>query len=350
MSRKLTAVCEPAVVVISLAMIACGGCSKTRQAFDAIELGKPLPDQGAGVLPRHIHRCAVGAACSEISALYVPRMVSISSLRVLTDDDGTVDAKSHAYFGGTIWGLLVSDDCHYVLEVDVPPEAFRDTPQDWGVDEDRGMDLALISCFGSLKGLQDAIDPPGPSSGPAVRPATQSASGPASTITRNAVRTRLMNAFAELAMKPPGTVANATSATATTRATAPAGSSESEHRPHVGLYMIATKALLDAMRSPAQDPDDIFGAAFLCLAVGGVEYAPFTQLGAFSGVTRPGYDWRHTMPDGVTCRVRNLGGRRIRLETTRVGVTSIFHKTEKEAAEVPSTQPTPVSCPSGAGD
>lgn len=118
------------VGAIILLASACG-CSVSQQAYDRIALGQPVPGPEDSSVPRDLLRSQWGASVAESVQTVIPWTTQVKEMRAVTDAEGNVFAKSRCAVGGAHCLLLIAGSGDVVLEVQVPSEFDRDPPADW---------------------------------------------------------------------------------------------------------------------------------------------------------------------------------------------------------------------------
>jgi hypothetical protein len=120
-------------------LLACGltasaGCDRAWQAFEQIELGEPLPDDNL----LSAEGCVVGRVrvWQDYLVVHIPGAMKGWSLRAVADDSGNIVGKH--YLANDFAHLLVfrTATWRWVMEVQVPAEAFHDPPAEWVLTRD----------------------------------------------------------------------------------------------------------------------------------------------------------------------------------------------------------------------
>ena len=123
-SAPLTAV----VLVLSVG-IAGIGCDKAHTACEAIELGRPLAVDN--LLAREGRAEKQSRGWSEYTCVSIPLLYASLRLSAVEDQAGNVVAK---WYDAWSWGhglVCIFATGRSAFEVQVPPEAFHDPPPDW---------------------------------------------------------------------------------------------------------------------------------------------------------------------------------------------------------------------------
>ena len=347
------------------------GCDRTWQAYQQAELGRPLPSghlllrEGRGMKP-------VRAICEQ-DVIPFPAIYGILSLRVVADDTGRPVAKFYEACALGHWGICQTAACRWVMEVQIPHQAFHDPPEGWEQRGSASSDrLWKIEC--QLSYLARA---PGKSTLPKRQTTPRHPEGPemiaiqlipVSEITigqrpyrsvhdKEEVRTFAFTLSRKRIRKPvldrikqgqtsipidlekdldlsgePGSDRSLLAGLEARVLVEPAGRTllevalrtPREPCTNVPEYLLFIRdvAILGGPEREPQTPGTLgqsvvrtfFGLAMYSLGnATGLWHLPWIR-GSFSGVTRDGYDWRHRNAIGGTCRIRNLGNRRIRIE------------------------------------
>ena len=115
-------------ILLLPAIFGMAGCDRAWQAYEKIELGRPLAKD---ILPPDAVCCHDGVRLLYLDHWPLPAWLSMSSLALLTDAEGKVIAKSYCRSQGVHWLLALSDARKMVSEIDVPADWFVDTPESW---------------------------------------------------------------------------------------------------------------------------------------------------------------------------------------------------------------------------
>ena len=230
-------------VVVEIAIVCCialaVGCDKAWQAYEAIEIGSPVPAEN--LLSREGRTEGHITAWDEDAVVTLPAIAATLSLRVVTDDAGNVIAKRYDAMAFGHWLLCQTIAIRQVLEVQVPEKAFHEPLAD-----------GLSS--------QESHRPP-----------------------------------------PPGKCTNVVQYLASINHQAQYGYHHNEAEDPSGLDEM-TRYLLFGLYMWS------YGKAPILPDLGEI-------AGVFDGVTKDGFDRRYTNEYGGTCRIQNLGDRRIRVES-----------------------------------
>lgn len=113
------------VALVSM-IVACTGCDRGWQAYDQIELGKPLPADSLllaeGTAEGYVY------VWNEEAYVSVPVINSRLYVCASVDDQGKVTAKTYTAQAGAHWGICQSAAMRQVMEVEVPEGAYHDPP------------------------------------------------------------------------------------------------------------------------------------------------------------------------------------------------------------------------------
>ena len=224
-------------------LVLVSGCDRAWVAYQKIQLGKPLPADNLLAIEGRVEASA--RAWSDCAIVHVPAVLKSWGLRAIMDDAGNVVGKYYLANDFAHWIVFRTAKYRWVMEVEVPMQAFHEPPAAW----------------------------------------------------KRALTTR------------------------------PADASPTD----VLSYLLAVSELAEApYPSPHRNWCFLDGVTFGIFYWWGFppwghggepemrELADVPEL--FSGVTRTGYDREWKNRDGGTCRIRNLGGHRIRIESSYSGV------------------------------
>jgi len=286
---------------LALGMLCIVGCDAAAWNYELTPVGGVLPPPGR--LPKDACRTplGVGLFCGDAPGANAPgpfdqRKTSI--LWVLTGDDGAVLAKSYSCSEFHGYGMMTTVDRRFVMEAPIPYDWLFDSVELWP----SGDTAAVLR-----KALADiAPEPPLGIPAPASAPTTgpTGASAPTTQTTGPA--------------RPPGALTGGELIRRLEKALA-AGRTGPPPDRHVALRTMILMAALTAV--PTNYPPG--------------KLAPSPDLSAmnlwdgFSRASRGGYSWSKTAPDGTRYSVQNLGGGRIRVESTFSSVQFAWSKPAK---------------------
>ena len=348
-----------AVSMLALSTLAgCGGL-EVWEEFDKIEVGKPLPAE----LPEGMQRTHLGAS---LVALPIAQKEAppdlVADLRLadaICDDSGVVIAKSNLEFKLAYRPLFIAGSYKYVIELDVPAEAFHGLP--WYRQIPRELPwAALVSQISAALPISDPNEADEPAEGATTQPTVTTATLDELTSiqpveyhlgTLDDVRGQV-GAILELVRKSRETFMkeswgglgllvlskrsiDALMAVVTDSMAAMVrlmclpyvvDGEAGQYTPKtVAEAVLYHKILLDAATSPQADgefseiEDEVLGAAFVATLIYMKWIAPrvielLSDRYALAAATREGSDRIVPTLDGMSVRVRNLGGRRVRVE------------------------------------
>jgi hypothetical protein len=229
-----------------------------------------------------------------------PWRLDYNAAHAAVGPDGAVKIKTYAKLNQTHWLLFVSSEYQLVMELEVPPEAFHDSPERSG----KLLDKAVRTMVATIEAMSL------PAEGAAASgPALSNAEGVRAARKRH-LRAILSRAegFRNLgwAVSADGRIAPASRPAATTRP---------KEKADVASYAWAACTALGQETDgiAAKEHDPAVAAALAGFMQGIHLIAMSAGSDAFARVTRPGSDWRR-LGLGAAHRVRNLGGRRVRIE------------------------------------
>jgi len=346
-------------VIATSILAGCGGLPVWDQ-FDKIEVGRPLPAE----LPEGMERTHLGASLIAISKVEKePPPDFAAGFRLadaLCDDSGVVIAKSNLELNLAHRLLFIAGSYKYVIELDVPREAFRNLPWNCGAPRELSWAAVTSQIAGIWPNTLDSDEGGEPEEGPTTRrvATTMTVDEEASTrpVTRHLgtldevrgqvsavmaqVRTaraafmkascggwgllvlskRSIDALGPMAAGILGATARLACLPYVTDGEA--GQYKPASVPEAVLYH---KILLDAATKPeargesAEREDEELAA----VGVASLIYMKWVSSRviellsdryALGAATTEGSDRIVLTPDGMSVRVRNLGGRRVRVE------------------------------------
>ncbi|MCY2930249.1 MAG: hypothetical protein NTV86_12280 [Planctomycetota bacterium] len=312
-----------------LACVLSVGCApRTWAPFENLAVGRAAPDP----LPGEMHRFEFWLLEARPIMAETQTRGSREFLRALVDADGRVVAKSYTYLSVARQAAAVTGEYCYILELEVPAEAFRDAPASWRPAEELEMlagglyspGLVSRQAAGSTASRPAAVVPP--TSLPQGRQALGERLGMLRTaLTEVHDKTNKLNLFTsfrtrlDVAAEIAGLYLRAMlgplpAATATRPAgpTYPAPANAAEFAIHTNLLLAS-----------GPPPEKLYSCATTTLfemAFRDVGRRRLAELlgnpAAFAGVTRDDWKWTLTSWDGVRMSVRRLPGRRIRIEVS----------------------------------
>jgi len=137
------------------------GCDRAWRTYEAIELGRPLPP--VGKLPEAARLDHLGLTCGEMAFSTLPWGLNYGAARAAVGPDGTVKVKTYAKLNQTHWLLFISTEYQLVMELEVPPEAFRDSPERSG----KLLDTAVRTMVATIEAMSLPVESAVAGSGPA---------------------------------------------------------------------------------------------------------------------------------------------------------------------------------------
>ncbi|MHC4985004.1 MAG: hypothetical protein ACYTFO_02485 [Planctomycetota bacterium] len=243
------------LVILTCVAIACAGCDRAWEAYQQIELGKPIPADNLlltdGLAEGHLHTWT--------QQDHSPFPVAASRLYVAASVDqvGNVTAKTYTKQAGGHWGLLQSAGSREVMEIEVPESTYHNPPVEGLGDRWSGWTTTVSSTGHIAADEDDAAE---------VAAATNVLGY--LILARDRLSHHMMT-----------------------------GPVPFREQPDLGT------ALLGALT--------LYASARYC------EYARLPQYASeLSEVTQGGFDWTYRNLHGYELRIQNLGGRRFRLEET----------------------------------
>ena len=330
------------------------GCRGTWEAFEEIEVGSPVPD--GAVFRERARRGNFYWVWEEQCGSFVPAIGGNSSVRIAEDDEGKIAIKQYSAKAFGHWLVCQTAAWRSVLEVRVPEYAWHDPPngwqpqsiRDWSRRHERALELSrvleplvredppyyrtvlggdaldsleagisrAISAFPIArqrvaKSVLERIDH-GERSVPVVIERDIDFAGlpDAERADWSAVRARV---YVEDRPAPPTLFLEIAVPSATRRP-----------RNALEWLLYAARARDSRLqREPGGHPQaegafflPIFFPLYMFSHNGVIELYDLERMPElFCGVTEEGFDRTYTNVWGGTCRIQNLGGRRIRIET-----------------------------------
>jgi len=333
------------------------GCQGTWEAYEEVRVGRPIPE--AGLLSRAARKGRFEWEWQDIGRLPLPPLVAVSSVRTLQDKAGNVVAKQYEATAVGYWLLAQAAAHRSVIETNVPEHAWRDPPPGWRprAPDDPAAERRAEQLTRILDALSRDAGGPG-----AWRPTASDEldSLEAETIVHRyrswiaprrlakAVRARIAAGESGVAVDPGSEIGLGGIAGAKGfdwgGLQARVCVEKSDADPPALLLEVAMpfpaprarnvvdwlhwllrvrdRRLPDPPPPDADEParrfPDVLALVFMCSYIGRIDLRDLPGLpGLFRGVTREGFDRTFSNAHGGTCRIRNLGGRRIRVETNR---------------------------------
>ncbi len=273
------------VTWVGVAMLAAwsAGCNSPWRTFQAIQVGRPLPAVDPAKADKAETRSKYGLVRVSDVAWPVPLFVFTKRCSAFTGTDGAVQAKSYDEFSSGHWGLFFTMTYHYVLEMDVPPEYFHPVPDDW--DGQSKMDVAYALDF--LMAMNRLFEPD---------------EGESAGILEDAMAKLDSGATSALAATSQPTSAPTTQGAAAARSAAD--------------WLLFQRSLLKGLPERwTPSKRDFVGYLILQSMMNSAAFSELIEdRSALAALTRPGADVRGKTSDGHSYRVRNLGGRRVRVD------------------------------------
>ena len=336
---------------LAAAALLAAGCDGAWQAYEQIQLGKPIPT--GHVLLRE-GRVEDGGGGRARGTYEYSRWLIVSTLdgvSVFVDASGNVTAKRYVASAAGYWGLLMSSATRTVLEVQIPGPAFHDRPLHWQeppyqsgqFDELFRLEKSLVPLAREAAGeFADRTwygeTYPSPLADRETH--THALQIADNRLTEN-VRSKLRRATGDVPVKL-GTdvdlsgLAQANYIRKVNPDAAVFRSEDGRVFLKFSLTIPRTPAadivdFIDALQFPfpSAESHEFFGPHMNCPLLLHSVYGLYmwhhnkvvrlTDLGeypaALQGMTRTGFDWTYTNWAGGTIRVQNLGNRRIRIES-----------------------------------
>jgi hypothetical protein len=326
------------LVALLAAIVSAAGCNEAQRMYNTCQVGQPLP----GDLPAKAHLSRLGVSHSSQGSFILPPMGSLSTARVLKDDDGRVVARSCNEWSVWTIGLWTSVEARYVLEVQIPPECFTAPSKDWTPSE-RVAFLRFWEFFAFI------------SSKPNSRASTQPAGSPSAMdcLTYSGARKWVLSGLSDevliegmdMDLRRKAKLLAELRKAMSDRSSAAATSSPTTGPTTNPFACLCTPPqnvpdflMFIQVISPLVSGDSPQGIVNSFLSPGCDPSAAFALAGAFSDVTRPGFKRELTDENGVKIIIENLGGRRVRIETKNgwAGCTLFLpEKSPKPAEQTP---------------
>ena len=310
--------CTRIGMLVLLTGLACG-CDAGWDLYEAIEVGQPLP--GPAELPEGSTRKVAGLEWVKIDLGGLPWRSHYTATHAAVGPDGNVRVKAYSRRHQSHWLLFVATETRLAMELDVPEEAFRDTPAT------KGFIASVLQAFANAMVGQDTAE----------REAAE-APAPPDAVSSEAVRTarrQRLDRILALAAKARNASVEVQSDVTDVPATQPAPGAD------VASYAWAAYAIMTGMSCPAGESEELVTSIPVDVKstmMIGMTLAMMPALTeAFVGVTEPDWAFRRTNLSS-SMRVTNLGDRRVRIELKTSGL-------EDSVMPVLTTGP-----PSGNGD
>ncbi len=327
------------LVALAAGLAAGPGCDRAWQGYQKAALGQPMP----GDLVAGGRQSRLGAGYSRFTQGLCPNLLSLTSLRVLKDDHGTVAAKSYFQVASTHWGLFILISHKYVLEAEVPEDCFLAPAEDWEVPEGYQVLAALKIVTSLIAGLAGSEATTAPASGAVSRrPAGaldlenmsfseagrlfRSGCLPLADLPAGMREELWRGAFGERGESEAGRERAAATSSAPGGAapgpqalTQPAEGENLTPIPaprNVPEYLLFVDEILSVVPSnPVRKEREEIPVGPLSWMIDAACLQELLESPlAFRGVTRPGFSWRHRTKQGRTYIVRHLADRRMRVE------------------------------------
>ena len=332
------------------------GCEGGWQAYQQIEIGEPLPK--GHLLLREGMAAKRGRGWGRYSACPLLASYSAEVVSILVDGSGTVKAKLYHASALGHWGVLMAAETHTIVEISVPEAVYRDPPADWeGPDclfrspELVAMGLTFPSDGSASESPEATTDRPPSVAAASTQAATRETPAGTVRISEKRLTERARERLQRAAGEVPVTLGTDVDLSGVPGAGEIPGARGTVFRTKDGAtYLKITSTGLEEptpnvlefihaldFPAPPVKPERAFrfpGCPLLLYPIyalymyhyGGVfelmDVARFPA--AFAGIMRDGFDWTYTDWQGGTIRFQNLGGRRIRVELTRVTRSDAF--------------------------
>jgi hypothetical protein len=240
-------------IVVLCALVACVGCDPAWDAYQQIELGKPLSadslllTEGKTDGPVHIW--------GEQDRILVPVVVGILGVNAIVDVEGNVAGKGYVAQAYGHWGVCQSAAIRRVFEIEVPQYAYHNPPAE-GLDESQDI----------------------------IWPTHVTPEGTVELTEEDVLDIALWDA------KAPTNVLE---------------------------YLIFARRHLSDSGPIKDDQWDGIPLFSLLMYTGGQmhDFSELQRYGQqLTGMTEDGFDWTYRNPYGYTLRIQNLGDRRFRVE------------------------------------
>lgn len=314
--------------VLMLFLLSATGCQipAVSDDFEQIELGRPLPAE----LPVGMERTVLGAG---LIGSINPESRSMTNadmqiINALTNETGNVVAKSYLAVKMSHCILFIAGSYTYVIELDVPAEAFKNTTKAWKVPQE----LLFIS-QNQMIGIALREKEPFVTASQSKNDDTQAES----TVTLADMKRRaniflLSTKEAIQAMeKPPkcsifdlegackkiGEAFAAASKTMERLKALPKDEPIIYALSNVPEAILYYRILLGGTMCNKPDDEQCPASPLMYMYVKWIQprvIELLTDHSAFAGATEAGYDRSILTLDGMNLRVRNIGGRRVRVE------------------------------------
>ncbi len=105
------------------------GCRSPWEAFQQIEIGKPVPEDA--IIRTSARRGRFEWVLEEADLLKLPAIWATGSVRVIEDGRGNVAAKEYEAMALGHWLVAQTAAWRWVVEFQVPEHAWRDPPRGW---------------------------------------------------------------------------------------------------------------------------------------------------------------------------------------------------------------------------
>ena len=333
------------------------GCQGTWEAFEEIEVGKPVPK--AGLFDKSARKGRFEWAWRDPGAIEFPPIAVTSSVRTVHDSQGNVVAKEYDAIALGYWLLVQTGARRSVIVTRVPGHAWHDPPAGWRppTHDDRDVHQRGQKLTGLLEALSQEMKKPGGSAiiGPDVR---DSLEGDrilgiyAYSIARRRVDKRILAQIDEGKTSVTVEVGKdidfdgivggeevdwsdvparvyvekyaPDSVTLFLEITVPAPARPVSNVLEWLDFVVRVQDRRLPQHRPAGwdvasgDCPTILGLIYMCTLFGAIDLRDLGGMpGLFRGVTRKGFDRTYRAASGGTCRIQNLGDRCVRVETNR---------------------------------
>ena len=226
--------CTRIGMLVLLTGLACG-CDAGWDLYEAIEVGQPLP--GPAELPEGSTRKVAGLEWVKIDLGGLPWRSHYTATHAAVGPDGNVRVKAYSRRHQSHWLLFVATETRLAMELDVPEEAFRDTPAT------KGFIASVLQAFANAMVGQDTAE----------REAAE-APAPPDAVSSEAVRTarrQRLDRILALAAKARNASVEVQSDVTDVPATQPAPGAD------VASYAWAAYAIMTGMSCPAGESEEL---------------------------------------------------------------------------------------------
>jgi len=334
-----------------------GSCRGTWEAFEEINVGKPVPQ--AGLFDKSARKGRFEWVWQDKCFMGFPPIAAASSVRTVHDSQGNVVAKEYEAMALGYWLLVQTAAWRSVIETRVPDHAWHDPPAEWHPPT-RG-DRAARQRWRKLTGLLDALSQEvkepirPPAFGPDVRDSLEGDTILAIRALSIAPRRVAKRILEQIDAAKTSVTVNVgrdidfdgiAGAEEANWSDVPARVYVEKYAPDsLTLFLeiavpaparpasnvlewldfvvgVEDRRLLEHLPAGSDAASGSFPAILepicLCSRIGAIRLKGLSGMpGLFRGVTRKGFDRTYRDASGGTCRIQNLGDRCVRVETNR---------------------------------